>query len=288
MFVVFTDTDCNITPELAKSLGYELIYMPYAIEGVEHMPYEEGVDFDYKDFYSKLREGKIPTTSALNPFVYREYFEKYFKEGTDILYIHFSKKMSGTFNALQIAIDELKQEYPNVRFEMFDTKAIACGSLAILMEAGDLIKAGKSMDEVLAWLNENVYHYASYFVIEDLDFMRRSGRTSNFAASVGSLIGLRPITQMAEDGSLQVCAKALGKKKAMAQIMAYVDKLQDHIKDHVVVLLHSDSYDQLMELKQMIVDKYGECNFYIDSVNPTIGAHCGPSTIGITFHSTGR
>ena len=114
MLVLFTDTDCDITPESAKKYGFELISMPYFVNEKEIKPYVDFDEFKYKDFYNMLRKGVLPKTSAISPKQYIEYFEPHFKEGNDILYIHFSKNMSGTFNSLNIALEELKTKYADV------------------------------------------------------------------------------------------------------------------------------------------------------------------------------
>lgn len=288
MFVMFTDTDCDVTPELAEELGFELIYMPYSIDAVEHMPYEKGKVYDGKEFYNLLRNGAMPQTSALNPYTYRTYFEPFFKKGVDILYVHFSEKMSGTFNQLTVAISELKEEYPNVRFELLDTKAISLGSLGFIFEISKLYKQNKSMDEIIAWGKENYMHFATFFVVEDLDFLKRSGRVSGFASMVGTLVGLRPIIRMDADGTMNVCAKALGRKKAIDMILSYVDKLKHHLEDYQVIVAHADAPEIADEIKRLLSEKYGELNIYTVVANPVIGAHCGPNTFSVSFHSISR
>ena len=138
MFQLFTDTDTDILPSEAKELGYKLISMPYIIDGVETYPYVDFEEFDYHAFYDTLRGGKLPTTCALSPLQYKEHFEPTFAEGKDILYVHFSAAMSGTFNAMNIAVRELLEKYPERKFYTVDTKAITIGSLNMVKEIGDM------------------------------------------------------------------------------------------------------------------------------------------------------
>ena len=132
MLKIFTDTDTDITLEEAKKYGYDLISMPYVIDDKEIKPYEDFEVFDYEEFYNVLRKGVLPTTCAINPEKYREYFEPTLAEGHDILYVHFSKAMSGTFNAMNIALEELKEEYPDRTVYTIDTKGITILSLNIV------------------------------------------------------------------------------------------------------------------------------------------------------------
>ena len=114
MLVLFTDSDCDITPEVAQKYGYQLISMPYTVDGKEIYPYIDFEEFNSKEYYDELRKGILPTTSAISPVKYMEYFEPHFAAGNDILYVHFSKAMSGTFNALNLALVELKEKYPEI------------------------------------------------------------------------------------------------------------------------------------------------------------------------------
>ena len=170
MLVFFTDTDCDITPEIAKEYGFQLISMPYIINEVETKPYEDFDEFDAKSFYNSLRNGVLPKTCAISPRKYIEYFEPHFAQGNDILYVHFSKAMSGTFSSMNIALEELKEKYPERKFYSIDTKAITALSYLIIKEIGKLYKEGKSIEELLAWANENVDKYAIYFYADDLKF----------------------------------------------------------------------------------------------------------------------
>ena len=137
MLVLFTDTDTDLTPEKAKEFGYHLISMPYSIDGKTTYPYEDFEHFDAHAFYDSLRSGILPKTSGISAERYKQYFEPHFKNGDDILYVHFSAAMTATFEAMNIAVKELLQEYPERKFYTIDTKAITILSLNIVEEIGD-------------------------------------------------------------------------------------------------------------------------------------------------------
>ena len=168
MFVLFADTDTDITPEVAKEFGYNLISMPYSIDEKEIFPYEDFDAFDGHAFYEMLRNGTMPKTCGLSPSRYVEYFEPFFKEGKDIMYVHFSRAMSGTFNAMNIAIEELKEKYPERTLYLIDTKGISIGGLNIVKEVGDMYLSGKTPEEILKWAETEVDKFAVYFFVEDL------------------------------------------------------------------------------------------------------------------------
>ena len=171
MLVLFTDTDTDLTPAEAKEYGYKLISMPYSIDGETTYPYTESDVFDFHSFYDSLRNGVLPNTSAISEEQYKQYFEPVFADGDDILYVHFSRAMTMTFDAMDKALAELKEKYPERRFYSIDTKGITTISLAIVKEVGDLYKAGKSAEEILEWAKTEVDHFALYFFADDLKFL---------------------------------------------------------------------------------------------------------------------
>ena len=263
--------------------------MPYTIEGKEIYPYVDFKEFDYHEFYNRLRKGVIPTTSALSPVNYIEYFEPEFKKGLDILYVHFSAAMSGTFNALRLALEELKEKYPERTVYCIDTKGITLGSYNICLSIGEMYKAGKSIEEIQSWAEEEVDKYAVYFYADDLKFFGKSGRVSGFAAFMGNIIGLKPIIFMDSDGVMKTKAKCRGRAQSLNKLLDYVDELQEDMRNHRVIIAHADCEDIAMELTDLFKKRFGDdINIEYDVVNPTAGSHCGPNTIGISFHAKHR
>ena len=290
MYQLFTDTNTDVTPEIANNFGYKLIYMPYTMKnGVDVYPYVDFEKFDYKTYYNELRNGEIPKTFALSPQTYVDYFEPTLQEGKDILYVHFSAAMSGTFNAMNIALQELKEIYPERKVCTIDTKAISIGGYNVVKEVAKLAKEGASIDEITAWAEKEVDKFAVYFYADDLKFFARSGRVSNLSATMGSILGVRPIININSNGEMKSIAKAQGRRGALKSVLQYVDALQENIKDHLVVIGHADAYDLALELEEKLKAKYGEdLQTEIHVVNPTIGGHCGPDTVGVCFHAIHR
>ena len=289
MFTIFTDTDTDLTPEEAKYYGYKMISMPYIIDDKEIKPYEDFLEFDYKAFYDLLRNGTVPKTCAINSEEYKRYFKPTLEEGKDILYVHFSKAMSGTFNSMNIAIEELKEEYPERTIYTIDTMAITICSLNIVKEIGDLYLQGKSIDEIMAWADKEVLHYATYFYADNLNFFKLSGRIGNFSAIMGSLFGVHPILTMTSDGKMMSVTKCKGKRKTLEKLVDYVVELGDEIDKHRVIIGHADALDIAEELAEMLEKRLGKkLPIEYAVVNPTAGSHCGPDTVGVCFHAIKR
>ena len=288
MLKIYTDTDTDITPAIAAEYGYKLISMPYSVDAKTVYPYEDFQEFDAHAFYDMLRGGVLPTTSAISKERYIAYFEEDFKEGNDILYVHFSRAMTNTFDVMDQAVAELKEKYPGTRFEEIDTKGITTISYAIVREVGDLLKAGKTLDEVLDWAKTEVDKFAMYFFADDLKFFRRSGRVSGLAAAMGTLIGVRPIIHMSQEGKMVSVGTEKGRIKAMNRLVNTVADLGEDIAAHRICIGHTDAPEIARELGRIIEERFGPQKIEYVYVNPTAGSHCGPNGVGVCFHAKNR
>ena len=289
MYTLFTDTDTDITPEIAARYGYKLISMPYTIEGQQVFPYVDFKEFDYKEFYNRLRKGVIPTTSALSPTEYINYFEPEFRAGRDILYVHFSAAMTATFNSMRLALEELAEKYPDRKVYEIDTKGITLGSYSICLSIGEMYRNGASIEQIQAWADKEIDKTAFYFYADDLKFFGKSGRVSGFAALFCNIIGLKPIIFIDTDGKMKTKDKCRGRKQALQTLLQYVINLEEDIKEHRVVIAHTDALSIAEEFGAMMKDYFGQdLNIEYEVVNPTAGSHCGPNAMGVTFHAKHR
>ena len=186
------------------------------------------------------------------------------------------------------AVAELKDKYPGTRFEEIDTKGITTISYNIVREVGDLCKAGKTLDEILEWARTEVDKFAMYFFADDLKFFRRSGRVSGLAATMGTLIGVRPLIHMSQEGKMVSVGTAKGRMKAMEYLVDKVGELGDEVQKHRVCIGHSDAPEIAREVGKMLEEKYGKLPIEYVDVNPTAGSHCGPNGVGVCFHAKRR
>lgn len=292
MFALFTDTDSDITPAIAKEYGIHIISMPYIVDGKTIYPYEDAdfeKNYDCHEFYQKLRKGALPTTAGLSPEKYKSYFEPCFERGEDVLYVHFSTVMSGTFSAMNLAVKELKEKYPERNFYEIDTKGITVLSYAISIAVAEMYKNGDSVEKILAWADSEVQKHAIYFYVDDLKFFARSGRVSNFSAIMGNIVGIHPILTMGADGMMTALGKAQGRKKTLNKILDMIAEKQEDIASHKIYIGHSDMPDVAEIAENMLKERFGE-NLDVTKVevNPTAGCHCGPDGLGIVFHAKNR
>lgn len=288
MSVFFCDTDCELWYTTARELDIKVIDMPYTIDGAEHM-YDLGENTDFKGFFRRMREGANPITSGLNAENYREYFEPYFKAGEDILYVAFSSKMSGTFTTMQAAVDELKKQYPSVKFRRFDTLNICMGAgLQVYMAAKKFRENGGDIDATYSYLESIVGHIGIYFVVDDLKYLARGGRLSPGKAAIGNIMQLKPILNVGNTGEIDVFAKQQGVKKAMQFVVSEFEKKYVDIDGAPVVIVGADCDDLVAELEAKVKAVKPDVTVWKQPVGPVIGAHCGPGTYGLIYTAQSR
>lgn len=290
MLKLFTDSDTDITPEIAQKYGYTVISMPYSVDGETVYPYKDEKTFDFHSFYDTLRAGTMPTTSAISEDIYTDYFEPVFASGDDILYVHFSAAMTATFKNMDDAVKKLTEKYPDRKFYHIDTKGITTISLSIVMDIGDLYLSGKTADEILTAATDIIDHTALYFFADDLKFFRRSGRVGGLAATMGGLLGVRPIIYMSAEGKMESLGTERGRPKAVNRLLAIVDDLGDGIENHRIFIGHTDAPEIAAEVEAKLRERHPgkDLDILFSTVNPTAGAHCGPDGVGIVFHAKHR
>ena len=282
MSVFFTDTDCEMWFTDAEEHGMNVIGMPYTINGQEHI-YDFGKNTDIEAFYKEMREGKVATTAALNAQDYINYFEPVFAAGEDILYVHFSSELSCTFNSMNQALEELKKKYPERKLTAFDTKNISLGAGLIVIEACKLHKSGMSDEDIVKKLEELRDKVTVYFYVDSLQYLRRGGRVSAVSNFMGTLLNLKPILTVTNEGKLEKLTVVKGKKKAVDFLFDKFDKegLHDDKYDIFVV----DASNKLVgdELAERVRNSGDNLKVRRLPIGPVVGAHSGPGTVGCIF-----
>lgn len=288
MSVFFTDSNSELWHTQVKKLGIQYISMPYTLEGVEN-GYDLGETHDYKKFYSKVRKGLIPITSALNPQNYLEIFEPYLKAGEDILYVTFSSRMSGTFEFMKQAIEVLKEKYPERSIKYVDTLSISLGAGIVAYEAAIMHKRGATDDEVIEFVKKFRDEVACCFVVDDLMHLKRGGRISTTSAVFGTILGVKPVLGVDNEGKLGIIDKVNGRKKSILALLDKVKSLGENLADYPIGILHADCEEDALFLKSKIEEIVGtDVQIWLQPIGPTVGTHCGPGTLGVAFHAKRR
>ncbi|MDE6585256.1 MAG: DegV family protein [Clostridia bacterium] len=281
MSVLLCDSNCELWFTRLRELNLDYISMPYLYNGEEYS-YDLGEKTDFEKFYNAVRSGVVPKTMALNPENYKEILTPYFKAGKDVLYISFSHAMSGTFQQLDSALEELKAEFPDRKCTVFDTKSVCLGAGIQVEAAAELKNKGASDEEILAFLKDFTNKVAMYFVVDDLMHLKRGGRLSAGAAVAGTLLSLKPMLTCDSKGGLAVTEKIMGRKKAIRRL---AEKVATELTgtEYSVYVVDADCKEDGDELASAITARRPEAKIVRQTVGPVIGSHCGPGTLGVIF-----
>ena len=282
MSVFFTDTDCEMSYKDAEELGIQIIKMPYILKGEEQY-YDFGKETDIDAFYKDMRDGEVVSTAALNTNDYINYFEPVFAAGEDILYVHFSSNLSCTFNSMNEAVRMLKEKYPERKFTSFDTRNICLGAGIQVIEACKLHNAGASDEEVVEFLKNFSEKVAIYFYVENLKYLRRGGRISAASAVMGTLLNIKPILTVTNEGKLEKLTTVKGNKKAIDFLYEKFNKEYLNDDKYDIYVLDADNKAAGDELAEKIRTSGKNVSIRRLDVGPVIGAHSGPGTVGCIF-----
>lgn len=281
MSVLFCDSNCELLYTHVKQLKLNVIRMPYSIDGVEYF-YDMGEKTDFKSFFSKMRAGKPAITSALNPTDYYDYFEPVFKRGEDIFYITFSSALSGTFQFMRMAIDDLQKVYPERKITYFDTKQISMGAGIVVYEAAKL-HGTISDDELYKRLEKLRDTVCITFSVEDLIYLKRGGRISGAAAVFGKMLDIKPILSTNAEGAIVNTEKAKGRRGAVRRMVENAVNAGIDLSKPVVIL-HADDEEGLSMLREELAGQLTvPFTPWEQYIGPVIGVHCGPGTLGIAY-----
>ena len=282
-YVFMTDSDSDLPYRYVDELDISMVYMPYMLDGQEHLD-DLGRGGRQKEFFENMRRGAVPVTSLLPTAVYVEYFEPYFRAGKNILFLAFSSQLSATINNIYAAREDLKVMYPDRRLVVVDTLSISAPQYILILRAYELYRQGKPLDEVAAWTEENKLKTQAWVTVEDLKYLRRGGRISAVAATMGTMMDLKPIIVESREGKMVSADKVRGRKAALRYI---ADKTAENIlnpEDQTLVIIHGDALEDAARLETLIRDRIpGLKAVEIMFVGPVIGAHCGPGTVASCF-----
>lgn len=282
MSVFFTDTDCEMWFTDAENLKMNVIGMPYTLNGQEYT-YDFGKNTDFEAFYKEMRDGKVVTTSALNTQDYLNYFEPVFKNGEDIFYVHFSSKLSCTFDSMNKALEILKEKYPKRKLIEFDTLSISVGAGIQAIEACKLHNSGATDKQVLEFLKTFRQKVGLYFYVDSLQYLRRGGRISAVSSVMGSILNLKPILTVTDDGKLEKLIVMKGRKKAVDFLYERFENEYSHDENYEVFVLDASNKETGDFLAEKIKNSVKNVKIRRLDVGPVIGAHAGPGTVGIIF-----
>ncbi|GEL66175.1 DegV family protein [Marinilactibacillus psychrotolerans] len=279
-YEIITDSCCDLPLEIIEEYQIEVFNFIISIES-EELVDDVGVSFDKVHFFKRLKEGATASTSQINVHTYIEKFKQYVEKNKPVLYLAFSSGLSGSYNNALQAVEILKEEYKEVQITIVDTKAASLGQGLLVYEAAKRKREGMSLNELVEWIEEHKNSVHSWVTVDDIKHLQRGGRISATAATVGSILSIKPIIVMTSEGKLVPYSKVRGRKKSLHflvdQTLAGIIKPENQtiFIGHVGVFEDAEYVKKLLEskevFKQIIITSYG----------PTIASHTGFGSLAL-------
>jgi len=287
-YILATDSCADLSIELVQSLDIEIIPLTVELNGQSYAHYPDERELKIKSFYEELRNKKIAKTSLINTGTFLTFFEPFLKAGLDVLYIAFSSALSGTYQSSVIAAQELMEEYPDRKIITLDSKSASMGQGLIVYLAGERRAHGQTIEEVSSFVEHVKLSVCHLFTVDDLGTLKRGGRLSDTQAFLGTLLRVKPILHVSNEGKLVPIKKARGRAFSLEQM---VDMIEDRIIDpelQTIMISHGDCLEEAESVGLEIKNRYHVKNIIYNTIGPVIGAHSGPGTIAIFFLGTYR
>lgn len=275
-YIVTVNSTVDVPKEWLEERGVKIVPLKYTIDGETYTDME---GLTGKEFFDKLREGKMSVTSQVNPEEAKCALESYLKEGKDILHLAFSSGLSGTCNSMRLAAEELKEEYPDAKIIVVDTLCACMGEALLLYYVLKQKAEGKTIEEAAEWAESNKLHICHNVTVDDLFHLHRGGRLSKASAVLGSMVKIKPIIHMDDKGTLQVLGKERGRKKSLNKIVEMAAERAEGWDNEIIMITHGDCIDDAEYVADLIRKKMGIDNILISNIGTVIGSHTGPGVV---------
>lgn len=281
-FVIVTDSSADLPKTYLKEHGIFTMSLLYTIDGET---FNSDDDEAASSFYDKVRNGSMPTTSQVNPDFAGKAIKEALKSNKNVLCLSFSSGLSGTYNSTRIAAEEIMDDDESANIIVVDTLCASMGEGLLVHKAVCMMEEGKSLEETAQWVEENKKHIIHAFTVSDLYHLYRGGRVKKAAAIVGTIINLKPILNVDEEGRLNNVMNVRGRNKSLRALVDIMEEKMGSFKsmNDIVFISHCDALEDAQSVAEDIKERFGIESFMINPIGPTIGAHSGPDTVALFF-----
>lgn len=288
-FVIITETTADLPASYIEENGLIIAPLYYQIEDTV---YGEEKHMELKEFFDAMRNGATPTTSASNPDTLRKRYLEIINSGKDILHLAFSSGLSCSYNNASFVANDISEEYPDAKITVIDTLCASMGQGLIVNSAVQMKKQGKSIDEIAEWIEAKKLNLCHQFTVDDLIYLYRGGRLNKSSAILGTIINIKPVLHVDNEGHLVPLSKVRGRKKSLNALVdnmvAALEGYDYDVENEWVYISHGDCQEDAEYVKAQIEERIGVKNFMINYLSPTIGSHAGPGTVALFFYGNER
>ncbi|MDD3368319.1 MAG: DegV family protein [Lachnospiraceae bacterium] len=288
-FKIVTDSTADLPESFLAEHHIGLMHLSYTF-GEDNYGGTTGRELSSQEFYNRIRNGEMPVTSQVNPDQATEKLEEYLLENHNILYLAFSSGLSGTYNSVVIAAQEMAEKYPESNIMVLDTLCASLGEGLLVYYAVKMQQEGRSLEQTYEWLSSHRQNLVHIFTVDDLFHLYRGGRVSKTTAAIGVMIHIKPILHVDVEGHLVALSKTRGRKKSLHELVDYMEKHMGTYRDQneMIMISHSDCYEDAVCVRDEIEKRFGFHQFVINSIGQTIGSHTGIGTVALFFLGEGR
>lgn len=279
-YTLFCDTTCDLPEERLAKMDCKLLPLQFEIDGQTYT----NADISMEEFYKRMREDAVTKTSQISVGVCEDAFEEEIKQGRDVLYLAFSSGLSGTYNCALTARDSLLERYPDAKIVIVDSLSASSGEGLLLIYAEEKKREGMSIDQLASWIEVNRFHICHVFTVDDLKYLFRGGRVSRAAALAGTVLGIKPVLNVDNDGHLIPQDKVRGRKQSINRLGEMIKARRGSCENRIVTMSHGDCIEDARYAEKMMKEIFGEDTEVVMAyTGPVIGAHSGPGTLALFF-----
>ena len=279
-YQIITDSGCDLPLEMRQQLDVTMTSLTLQFRGQE---LEDSVGDDIRDLYTALRAGEVASTSAVNPDAWQRAMEPAMAAGQDVLVLAFSSGLSTTYQSAVIAAGELEEKYPQRRIRVVDTRSASLGQGLLVWYACRKRDEGMALEELADWAEKTKLNLCHWFTVDDLMYLKRGGRVSAATAIVGTMLGIKPVLHMDDEGHLINVGKVRGRKASIEALAEKVGQLGLPGQNQTVFICHGDCLEDAQRLEAILKEKYGVEEAFIGYTGAVIGSHSGPGTLALFF-----
>ncbi len=284
-YVLFCDNTCDLPAERLEKMECRIMPLSFQIDGQTYSTEEISME----EFYKRMREDAVTKTSQINVGDYERVFSEELEKGNDILYLAFSSGLSGSYNSAVIARTELLEKYPNARIEIVDSLSASSGEGLMLIYAEMKKREGYTLDQLVKWLEDNKLTFCHVFTVDDLKYLFRGGRVSRAAAIAGTMLGIKPVLNVDDEGHLIPQGKVRGRTASIKKLGEMISERCGDFENPVVTISHGDCIEDANAAADMMREIFGKrTEVIIAYTGPVIGAHSGPGTLALFFRGAQR
>lgn len=285
-YIIATASTADLTKDYLEA--HEIPYISYSYTIGDDLYTDDCTEESRNDVYKRMRAGELLSTSAINAFTYREFFEGLIEDGKDVIFLDMCRPLSSSYRFAEEAIEELKEDYPERTIVNVDTCCVSGGLGFLVEQAVELYEEGKSFEEVLEWIENNKLKIEHRFTVDEFTWLKRGGRVSNAAALVGTLLSIKPILYVTDTGTLEAVSKQRGRKAALGKILESIKSEVSPDEKASFRINHADCLEDAEYVKNKIIEMIPSAEVTIAGLGVIIGAHCGPGLLAVFYNADSR